>query len=532
MLYTKSKNTYFAKPKDDPKDRIELEVGDSKETEFFPQQKIMRWDNECNVSFRLVHDELNPTVSKQGDKIKWQGEKVEAEIYPLEEGQEFEIILKEKPLSNVVQFTIEDKDVEYFYQPELTAEEIADGAERPENVVGSYAVYAKTPKHNYVGGKEYKTGKIGHIYRPRIEDSKGDWVWGELKIENGLLSVTIPQEFLANAVYPVRHAAGLTFGYETGGSSETYGNANYLLGSVFTSPAGANATVDKLTAWVGDSFSTHEFKCVLVLHSNLNIVTNGITNVGAKGAESGERWRDAVFATPPTITENTAYVLMGVENDGWVFWSYDTGDADQGHTDTTNSFSSPTSPTDASHSTNKYSIYATYTAGGSAYTLTASAGSFTLTGNASTLKKALKITASVGTFTLTGVSANLERGYTLIASAGTFTLTGIATAFKKALKLATSVGEFALTGISANLKRGYTISTSVGEFTLTGISVTLKKGYNLITETSSFILTGINTTFSKTLSLATETGEFILTGNNVILDRRGQAGLTILGITL
>lgn len=220
-------NTFFDVAKTDPMDFVEKEIGDSKEPgKFLPQQKVKRWDNECNVSVRLVHDEKTPDVVVEGDDIVWKGKKIEARFYDVfndehpEGAGEFEITLKEKPDTNVVQFTVQDKDVEYSYQGELTPEEIERGSERPENVVGSYAVYAKTPKTNYVGQKEYKTGKVGHIYRPRIEDSNGDWTWGELLIENGILSVTIPQEFLDNAVYPVRHAAGLTFGYTTQGASD------------------------------------------------------------------------------------------------------------------------------------------------------------------------------------------------------------------------------------------------------------------------------------------------------------------------
>jgi len=46
--------TYITTPKDDPKDRIEIEVGDSKQEDFKPQTKIMRWDNQCNFSIRLI----------------------------------------------------------------------------------------------------------------------------------------------------------------------------------------------------------------------------------------------------------------------------------------------------------------------------------------------------------------------------------------------------------------------------------------------------------------------------------------------
>ena len=47
-------NNFFKQvPKDDPKDRIEIEVGDSKDpTTVQPQVKLTRW-GEVNASFRL-----------------------------------------------------------------------------------------------------------------------------------------------------------------------------------------------------------------------------------------------------------------------------------------------------------------------------------------------------------------------------------------------------------------------------------------------------------------------------------------------
>jgi len=251
-------NTFYATPKDDIKDLVEVEVGDSKVTgEFLPQIKVCRWGNkdgtnEVNFSARLVTNELTPIVTTEADKIIWQGEKTEAHFYDIqneeypEGGYEFEIILKEKPLTNKIKFTLETKGLDFFYQLELTQEEIDQGTERPENVVGSYAVYASENKVNYVGRKEYKCGKVGHIFRPKIIDSAGTEVWGELNIENGVLSVTIPQEFLDNAAYPIRHAAGLTFGYTSVGGTEdntTAANANNA-----ASPA-ESGNVTKLTTY-------------------------------------------------------------------------------------------------------------------------------------------------------------------------------------------------------------------------------------------------------------------------------------------
>ncbi|MBU0847632.1 hypothetical protein KKH23_10640, partial [Patescibacteria group bacterium] len=251
--YSVQDNTFILQAKTDIEDRIEVEVGDLKiSSDFLPQVKVKRWDNEVNFSVRLKDSEVSvPVVSFDGEKIVWEKDNVVAKLYDLTEGEggyEFEIDLKSKPITNKIEFTLNTKGLKFSYQGPLTEEyesgyserfkkEIIvtetqvkdlDGkvlSERPENVVGSYVAYHSTkgPTNNVAGGKLYRSGKFGHIYRPKIVDSLGKEVWGVLSIDKtaGILSVEIPQDFLDNAVYPVRHAAGLTIGYNTlGGSNE------------------------------------------------------------------------------------------------------------------------------------------------------------------------------------------------------------------------------------------------------------------------------------------------------------------------
>jgi hypothetical protein len=105
MPYQLKNNTYSKVAKENPQDRIHVEIGDAKQPDkFYPQVKITRWDNEVNFSARLIHDEKNPVIVQESEKIKWQGDKVEAHFYDiepnpslLEGGTELEVILKEKP---------------------------------------------------------------------------------------------------------------------------------------------------------------------------------------------------------------------------------------------------------------------------------------------------------------------------------------------------------------------------------------------------------------------------------------------------
>jgi len=348
-------------PKNDSKDRIEVELGDSKQPDkFYQQLKVMRWDNECNVSVRLVDDEPKTQVEEDG-KIKLKGKSKEVHLYELYEGFEFEVILKEKPATNVIEFTLEDKDVVYYYQPELTQKEKDEGAVRPDNVIGSYAVYAKTPKTNYIDGKEYKIGKIGHIYRPRIEDAEGKGTWGVLNIENKKLTVTIPQEFLDAAVYPIRHASGLEFGYHTIGETVYGGTLDVLMGSLYVGVAGTGVSMSFYHCGTPE---TLKYK-MAIYDSSHALVTNSSTDEGT--ASSTGEWATENFATAPTLSAVNYVLVAWYENMQYVGTRiyYDTGSANQGHeliTNYTGTF--PTSPT-FTHSTKKCSIYVTYTASGS-----------------------------------------------------------------------------------------------------------------------------------------------------------------------
>ncbi len=371
--YRFSNNTFIRTVKDDWKDRISVEVGDSKQPDFLPQLKVMRWDNEVNLSFRLLDTEPKQLSSK-GEKIKLVGPKKEVHFYELgvseehpENAFELEIVLKEKPPSNIIEFSLNTKGVSFYYQPELTQEEKDKGASRPENVVGSYAVYASENKINYVGGKEYKCGKVGHIFRPRIIDSKGNWVWGELNIEGETLSVTIPQDFLDKAVYPVR--VDPTFGYTGSGASDTAVMDNYTaIGSIFDSPE--MGTVDSMTVKTRISFGSTNVKTI-ICNSSKNIITNGASDLETfpSGGPFFDETTTTYYTNKPTIEASTSYYLMIVIR-SYTQVYYDAGTTNQGLIDTSNNNTTPTDPTDGTANDNKYSIYCTYTAGGETQTKT------------------------------------------------------------------------------------------------------------------------------------------------------------------
>lgn len=257
--FTLKDNTLSRAVKENPKDKIEIELGDSKQPDFKPQFKVMRWDNEVNFSMRAVEDPT-ATVETVDGTVKYKAKDYEVHQYekPVDEdgGFEFEWVLPKKPKSNVLTATIQTKELDFFYQPALTEQEIANGAQRPDNVVGSYAVYHKTKGGmNDSAGMEYKTGKAFHIYRPEAVDATGARTWCELNVDvdAGVLIVTVPQKFLDTAVYPV--VVDPTFGYTSSGASSQnvayrYSTSVYEAKRRGNTVTGVAGTLDKISAYL------------------------------------------------------------------------------------------------------------------------------------------------------------------------------------------------------------------------------------------------------------------------------------------
>lgn len=161
-------------------------------------------------------------------------------------GFNVDINLASKPSTNVFTYQLSGwQDMDFWYQPPLNVEWASSTctatdcgtAHRDPNVVGSYAVYSKTHKDHVLGQTNYQTGKLFQIYRPFATDSASSTAWATLNITNGLMTVTVPQSFLDQAVYPV--LVDPTFGYGSAGASTLSYVGKY--GSLFTAPANGTA---------------------------------------------------------------------------------------------------------------------------------------------------------------------------------------------------------------------------------------------------------------------------------------------------
>jgi hypothetical protein len=292
---------------------------------------------------------------------------VAADLVKREEAfDEYEIILNELPKTNIFVMPYTVKDCTFYYQPPLTqeldprdydsiteTEAYKDGklaVQRPENVVGSYAVYG-----NKQGGI-YQTGKLFHIYRPWVEDAKGVRVWCTLEVKDSTLIVVVPQKFLDTAAYPV--IVDPTFGYTTAGSSSAI---LYLTGYSYGAKAALTetATISKITAYISASGSTSAYAGLYERVSS-PYSRYGVTAETASIQTAG--WYDFTFSSPLTGQVAEDKMLTLGQGSGSVELYYDSGGEDSNNLFFVDSVL-PESWTDAGSSIwgGILSIYVTYT---------------------------------------------------------------------------------------------------------------------------------------------------------------------------
>lgn len=282
---------------------------------------------------------------------------VTAFVEPSATSSEFDIdfTLDAPPESNVFAYQIDGADdLDFFYQPPLTRRR-TKAKRAPRRSVRMRR--AKTKRDHIEGETNYGTGKLFHIYRPKATDANGSSTWAELSYADGVLSVTVPQDFLNNATYPL--TVDPTFGYTSAGASLTTTAANTVKGSVYlSSSAGAIDSISFYTKRFSSSF--HPSAKGVLFSSTGTIIANGISP-GVSEDDDTLQWRTTTFSPTPIVSASTNYALGHITND---FGSFANDTAASTGFSAGNNY---TTPTDFSVSldSNKYSIYATYTADGS-----------------------------------------------------------------------------------------------------------------------------------------------------------------------
>ena len=103
--YTVANDTFKTIANNSEKNRLEVEVGDSKQPTFYPQVKLMRWDNEVNFSARLIDEEAEEATITTSDSILWKKSKKSIKFYDLPESEELPEIPNDACLCMMVNCT-------------------------------------------------------------------------------------------------------------------------------------------------------------------------------------------------------------------------------------------------------------------------------------------------------------------------------------------------------------------------------------------------------------------------------------------
>lgn len=275
-------------------------------------------------------------------------------------GVEYARVLLERPPSPALSYDFDYWNLAFHYQGRLSKWEVERGNERPEHVLGSWAVYHPTRRNN-----QYKTGKACHIYRAWAEDARGWRVWCRTRFAPGKLLVIMPEQFWRSAAYPV--FVDPTIGYTSLGASVDTTN-RFALANSYTAPSSGDANPG--TAYYGGRVGTgtgtvyigvYDFGDGDISGNNRLAVSSGITlNTTAQFQSAAITWTG--------IVSGTAYFIENYSNTIGVITRYDTtaGQTNQ-QTSTVSGAASPPDPHVARSGTAanwQSSAYVDYTAGG------------------------------------------------------------------------------------------------------------------------------------------------------------------------
>lgn len=286
---------------------------------------------------------------------------------------EWEIVLEVKPASNRLNFPLSHQNLQFHYQADLSVEEIAEGAMRPDSVVGSYAVYHASRRNDWgvITGSDtararYGTGKAFHIYRPKAHDAAGKTAWCELSIDTAM-TIGVPEEFLSSAVYPV--TIDPTFGYSGAGASQTIpGTAKANINDDHSHLAGSGETITSFSVYASSGSGTQSLGLAAYTMDN-SVPKLPVTRLATATTVSligGTATWYTTATVSQSLTSGTRYCVALGDGNANTNIFYDA----YGSVARSNNSTAALPATWSNNGTGNvvYSMYATYTVSGSAVT--------------------------------------------------------------------------------------------------------------------------------------------------------------------
>ena len=304
------------------KPKTKVVIGDA--VSFKPKTLFRKFDDFHYFSLELEGVGLFiPTVSVDG---KIEGKAIDKDFsitysqtglvegFNDEGGLDIVITTGKDASNNVLSFTFDSQNVVGYLQPPLTPEEIAEGCIRPDHVINSIALYCTDKGGSQeTGGIEWKTGKVGHLYRMKATsyDGKVDPVWCDWSISGNVYNLTIPSDWYNDkkTKFPITIApVGDTFGITSVGASDYSGAGDSARGNLRA--LGTAGTGTSMT-WYCPTSTSDDGDSVMCIYND-SLVLKGqsapITPVNANQPDAGG-WNTVNFISNPALAVDSYYLM-------------------------------------------------------------------------------------------------------------------------------------------------------------------------------------------------------------------------------
>lgn len=353
---------------------------------------LSRWDGQVGLTLvPQIPDVTWSVLQQEGDKVTMTcpGCSMNVSVYPLTNGLEYELTLKNKPPSNIINFTVNSSGLNWLYQDELWKDmgmpfsdnlsvfacnatfcyhQPGGPATRPPWVVGSYQLYANDLSGDYtgMGGMNYGNGKFGSLNSTFLTDAKGavSKAITNLSPDGKTLIITVDNDWLNSGQrkYPI--AVDPAFGYDQIGASSDYWAIGADKMVAFNATAPESGTIDTLHGYGYAAASGMRVKAGVwtsVYPPSAGIIIgNGSTQVAPPTSWG---WMTIpIDSNAPAVVANSKYYIGFVQNSSYWWYKYDTDANSYAQIWNDNSFTSPTNiGTGVGGKTQRGTFYANYT---------------------------------------------------------------------------------------------------------------------------------------------------------------------------
>ncbi|MCK5604446.1 right-handed parallel beta-helix repeat-containing protein [Candidatus Pacearchaeota archaeon] len=283
------------------------------------------WNGEAKLQLRLstskypIGAEEPSILSRNGqDRVRMHTGDLTHDMYAkISKSFEWDMIFYSMPDTNVFTYEIESEGLVFTYQNEadlapldtVWEEEefyLVGGSVMDSEYIGSYLIEStKRSSFQNSDGPNYGSGIIGYIYPPKAWNSKGDTAVCSLFIDQSLLKVIVPQDFLDGSKEALPITIDPEWGFNNDGSA--------TLGEYFGTSRGIQYTTDQVTVpsdsiytvtklWYrgdGLDFSAWNVEMSIYDVNGSNHPQNKISQTTITGAFGGSiTWESATVSIP------------------------------------------------------------------------------------------------------------------------------------------------------------------------------------------------------------------------------------------